>query len=66
VISDIEIEHKPGKSKLYYLKYPFQNGNGYLKVATSRPETIFADVALFVNPDDFRYQKCLNQQIKHP
>nr|CAG8493066.1 5789_t:CDS:2 [Entrophospora candida] len=56
VISDIEVEHKVAKSKLYYLKYPFQNSNGYLEVATSRPETIFADVALFVNPNDSRYQ----------
>jgi len=38
----------------------------YLLVATSRPETIFADVALFINPHDPRYQKCLNRQIKHP
>ncbi|CAG8456703.1 27242_t:CDS:2 [Gigaspora margarita] len=66
VISDIEVEHKPAQSKLYYLKYPLQNSNDYLLVATSRPETIFADVALFVNPNDPRYQKYLNQQIKHP
>ncbi|CAI2162924.1 16651_t:CDS:2 [Funneliformis geosporum] len=45
VISDIEVEHKPSKSKLYYLKYPLRNSNNYLLVATSRPETIFADVA---------------------
>jgi valyl-tRNA synthetase len=39
-----------------------------LLVATSRPETIFADEALFVNPDDKRYQKYLdgNWKIKHP
>jgi len=43
-----------------------QNSDDYLLVATSRPETIFADVALFTNPHDPRYQKYLNQQIKHP
>ena len=66
VISDIEVEYKPSKSKLYYLKYPLQNSDDYLLVATSRPETIFADIALFINPNDPRYQKYLNQQIKHP
>ncbi|KLL04658.1 MAG: valyl-tRNA synthetase [Mycoplasmataceae bacterium RV_VA103A] len=66
VISDIEVEHKTSKSKLYYLKYPLQKGEEYLIIATSRPETIFADVALFVNPKDNRFQKYLNQSVKHP
>ncbi|CAI2175657.1 14105_t:CDS:2 [Funneliformis geosporum] len=57
VISDIELEHRPATSKLYYLKYPFLESDDYLVVATSRPETIFADVALFVNPQDQRYKK---------
>jgi valyl-tRNA synthetase len=35
-------------------------------VATSRPETIFADVALFVNPNDERYKKYIEQKVKHP
>src|ERR1043165_5574396 len=38
----------------------------YLLVATSRPETVFADVALFVNPQDLRYQKYIGRQVKHP
>jgi len=38
----------------------------YLVVATSRPETIFADVALFVNRQDQRYKKYLGWKIKHP
>lgn len=66
VISDIEVEHRTSASKLYYLKYPLESINDYLLVATSRPETIFADVALFINPHDQRYQKYLNQQIRHP
>ena len=65
-ISDIEIEYKSSESKLYYLKYPLLNSNEYLLVATSRPETIFADVALFVNPQDQRYQQCIGQKIQHP
>jgi valyl-tRNA synthetase len=66
VISDIELEHRAVTSKLYYLKYPLLNSDEYLLVATSRPETIFVDIALFVNPHDQRYQKYLGRQIKHP
>jgi valyl-tRNA synthetase len=66
VISDIETDHRATTSKLYYLKYHFQNSDDYLLVATSRPETIFADVALFVNPQDERYIKYLNWSVKHP
>ncbi|MCE8163369.1 MAG: valine--tRNA ligase [Candidatus Moeniiplasma glomeromycotorum] len=66
VISDIELEHRPVTSKLYYLKYPFLESADYLVVATSRPETIFADVALFVNPQDQRYKKYQGWKIKHP
>ncbi|CAJ0633926.1 2855_t:CDS:2 [Entrophospora sp. SA101] len=40
--------------------------DNYLLVATSRPETIFADVALFVNPQDKRYQKYIGQEVQHP
>ncbi|CAJ0838454.1 12328_t:CDS:2 [Entrophospora sp. SA101] len=65
VVSDIEVEHQPTKSKLYYLKYPLLNSNDYLLVATSRPETVFTDVALFVNPNDQRYQKYIGQQVQH-
>jgi valyl-tRNA synthetase len=60
------VEHRPASSKLYYLKYLLQNSTDYLLVATSRPETIFADVALFVNPQDQRYQKYLGKNIIHP
>jgi valyl-tRNA synthetase len=66
VISDIEVEHKISQSKLYYLKYPLLNSEEYLPVATSRPETIFADVALFVNPQDRRYKKHVGESVKHP
>ena len=66
VISDIEVEHKISQSKLYYLKYPLLNSEEYLVIATSRPETIFADVALFVNPQDKRYKKHVSKSIKHP
>src|SRR3954469_17952927 len=55
-ISDLEVIHKTEKSKLYYLKYYLaENKEEYLTVATSRPETAFADACLFVNPRDNRY-----------
>ena len=60
------MEHKPSESKLYYLKYFLLNSDEYLLVATSRPETIFADAALFVNPQDQRYQKYIGKKIQHP
>ncbi|KLL02460.1 MAG: valyl-tRNA synthetase [Mycoplasmataceae bacterium RC_NB112A] len=66
VISDIELEHRLTTTKLYYLKYPFLESDDYLVVATTRPETVFADVALFVNPQDQRYQKYRGWKIKHP
>jgi valyl-tRNA synthetase len=67
-ISDIEVVHKPTKSNLYYVKYKVvsEKNNEYLVIATSRPETIFADVAIFVNPTDKRYQKYQNKVCINP
>ena len=50
VISNEELERKKEKAKLYYVKYPIKNLKKYLVVATTRPETIFSDVCLFVHP----------------
>ncbi|MDR1670129.1 MAG: valine--tRNA ligase [Spiroplasmataceae bacterium] len=66
VISDIEVDHKTSTSKLYYLKYQIQNDDDFLLVATSRPETIFVDAALLVNPNDERYKKYIGKKIEHP
>jgi valyl-tRNA synthetase len=57
--SNLEIKHAEQNSTLYYLKY------GPLEVATTRPETKFADVALAVNPNDERYKKYIGQEIKY-
>ncbi len=56
--SDLEVKHREVQGKLYYLKY------GPLTVATTRPETMFADVAVAVHPDDERYQTYLGQTLK--
>lgn len=64
-ISDIEVLYQTKKNKLYYVKYYCKNG-GFLTVATTRIETIFVDVCLFVNPSDSRYKAFLNQKVINP
>ena len=51
-ISDEEVIHKEENSKLYYLKYKIEGEDGYAVIATTRPETIFGDVAVCINPND--------------
>ena len=60
-ISDLEIEERQVVDKLYYLDYPLESGDGYIQVATVRPETMFADVAVAVNPQDERYRHLIGQ-----
>jgi len=57
VLSDIEIEHRERKAKLYYIKYPLLNSEESITVATTRPETMLGDTAVAVHPDDERYSK---------
>ena len=54
-LSDIEVEHEDTDGKLYYIRYPFEDGSGYVIVATTRPETMLGDTAVAVNPKDDRY-----------
>ena len=59
-VSDEEVIHKDTQSKFYHLRYYVSDGNGgrtdkYIVVATTRPETIMADAAVSINPDDERY-----------
>lgn len=51
-LSDEEVIHKEENSKLYYLKYKVEGEDGFAIVATTRPETIFGDVAVCINPND--------------
>jgi len=51
-ISDEEVIHKEEHGKLYYLRYKVEGGDGYAVIATTRPETIFGDVAVAINPND--------------
>ena len=66
VVSDIEVDHIETDNILFYIEYQIFGSNEKIIVATSRPETIFADVALFVNPSDLRFQKYINYFALNP
>lgn len=65
-ISDIEVINKQTKSKMYYFKYWLEDHSLFLEVATTRPETMFGDICLVVNPNDRRYQKYINKKVINP
>ncbi len=54
-VSDEEVNHKEVQSKLYYLKYKIEGEDGFVTIATTRPETILGDSAVCVNPNDERF-----------
>ncbi|MGE5613829.1 MAG: valine--tRNA ligase [Bacillota bacterium] len=54
-ISDAEVEYDEYEGKFWHVKYPLKDGNGFITVATTRPETMLGDTAVAVNPDDERY-----------
>jgi valyl-tRNA synthetase len=66
VLSDIEIEHKDRKAKLYYIKYPLADSDEAIVVATTRPETMLGDTAVAVHPDDRRYKKLHGKKVRLP
>jgi len=55
-VSDIEVEHKEINGSLYHVQYPLEDGSGFINIATTRPETILADGAIAVHPDDEKYK----------
>ena len=65
-LSNIEVEHVEQNGKLYYFKYPFTDGSGYLVIATTRPETMFGDQALMVHPEDLRYTNVIGKKVFIP
>ena len=65
-LSNIEVDYQETQSKLYYFNYPFVNGNGHMTIATTRPETMFADQALMVHPDDVRFKDIIGQFVYIP
>ncbi len=65
-VSDLEVIHEERAGHLWYIHYPFEDGNGYLTVATTRPETLLGDTAVAVNPSDPRYQSALGRKLILP
>jgi len=65
-LSDLEVEHEDIDGHLYHFRYPFEKGNGYVIIATTRPETMLGDTALAVNPEDERYQNLEDQKVILP
>ena len=65
-LSDVEVEHKANKGKLYHLRYYFENSKDYIVVATTRPETYFGDTAVMVNPNDERYKDLIGKFVELP
>ncbi len=65
-LSDAEVEHEDKTGKYYYFRYPGVDGSEGITVATSRPETMFADVAIAVHPDDERYQSLIGKMVVIP
>ncbi len=60
-ISDLEVEQREVTDTLYYVDYPLESGHGSLTVATVRPETMLADTAIAVHPDDDRYTRLIGE-----
>lgn len=65
-ISDAEVEYETHDDYLYHVRYPFADREGAIELATTRPETMFADVAVAVHPDDDRYRDVIGQSLHLP
>ena len=65
-LSDLELEHREVDDALTYVRYPFADGDGHVTIATARPATIPADVAVAVHPDDERYREAVGREVVVP
>ena len=65
-LADDEVEYENMPGKLYDVRYPYADGSGFITVATTRPETMFGDVAVAVNPDDERYRDVVGKELLLP
>jgi valyl-tRNA synthetase len=65
-ISDLEVETREIAGKFWHLRYPLADGSGTISVATTRPETMLADMAVAVNPSDERYAAMVGKQVRLP
>ncbi len=65
-VSDLEVESHEVQGHLWHIRYPLCSGEGYLVVATTRPETLIGDVAVAVNPEDERYVNLVGSEVYLP
>ena len=65
-ISDLEVVLRATQGRLYTIAYPFEDGNGTIEVATTRPETMLGDTGIAVHPDDPRYTALVGRRVRLP
>ena len=65
-LSDAEVAFEEKDGSFWHLRYPFQDGSGYLELATTRPETMLGDTAVAVNPEDARYRDAVGKTLILP
>lgn len=65
-LADDEVEYEERSSHLWYFKYHLVDGSGYVRVATTRPETMLGDTAIAVSPKDERYADLVGKKVRHP
>ena len=65
-LSNIEVNHQDDPGQMFYFKYHFTDSDEYLTVATTRPETMFGDVCIVVNPKDERYKNVIGKKVINP
>jgi len=65
-ISDLEVETREVAGNFWHLRYPLEDGSGFIQVATTRPETMLADMAVAVHPEDARYRDLVGKNVRLP
>ncbi|MEH3037322.1 MAG: valine--tRNA ligase [Sphingomonas adhaesiva] len=65
-ISDLEVETREVRGSFWRLRYPLEDGSGFIEVATTRPETMLADMAVAVHPTDARYTDLVGRNVRLP
>ena len=65
-VSDLEVVRQEKDGLLWHIKYPIEGTNDFITVATTRPETMFGDMAIAVNPNDERYKEIIGKNIVLP
>ena len=65
-VSDLEVVRQEKDGLLWHIKYPIEGTDNFITVATTRPETMFGDMAIAVNPNDERYKKLIGKNIVLP